>query len=141
MAPHDIRVREFGSGLTRLDKARNLGVKFTVAPSLSVVDGIEAVRSTLGKVWIDSKSCAVLVRCLENYRQQYDSKRKVYRSSPLHDWSSHSADAMRYLCISLSRMRDGLSAEDLDRRYAEAVYGIQTDLPPIFRDDYGGRGW
>lgn len=49
IAPHDIKVQEFGSGLTRIEKARQLGIRFTIAPDLSIEDGIEAVRSTLNK--------------------------------------------------------------------------------------------
>jgi phage terminase large subunit len=135
IAPHDIKVKEFGSGMTRWEKARQLGITFTIAPNLSIEDGIESVRSTLGKVWIDDKQASLLIKSLENYRQEYDHKRKVYKDYPLHDWSSHWADAMRYLCISLPKTRDGLTPEELDRRYQEAVYGTNSTLPAIFRDD------
>jgi phage terminase large subunit len=135
IAPHDIKVKEFGSGMTRIEKAKQLGITFTVAPDVSIEDGIESVRSTLSKVWIDEKSCAPLIKALENYRQEYDIKRKVYKSHPLHDWSSHWADAMRYLAISLPKTRDGASAEELDKRYQEAVLGNNAGLPGIFRDD------
>lgn len=134
IAPHDIRVKEFGSGITRIDKARQLGINFTIAPDVSIADGIEAVRSALGgKIFIDEVRCAKLLKALENYRQEYDAKRKVYRDHPLHDWSSNFADAMRYLCISLPKTRDGLSPEDLEKRYNEAVYGDSNDLPHVFR--------
>jgi len=135
IAPHDIRVQEFGSGVTRLEKARQLGVKFTVADDISLVDGIESVRSNLSKIWIDEKNCAPLIKSIENYRQEFDAKRKVYKSHPLHDWSSHFADAMRYLCISLPKMRDSLSAQELDKRYQEAMLGPNAHLPAVFRDD------
>lgn len=133
-APHDIQVREFSSGITRLEKARQLGIRFTVADNISIVDGIEAVRSTLPKVWIDS-SCISLIKALENYRQEYDSKRKVYKSHPLHDSHSHFADAMRYLCISLYKTRDDISAQDLEKQYQEAVYGSTSNIPSFFRGD------
>lgn len=135
VAPHDIRVREFGTGMTRWEKARQLGVTFTMAPNISIEDGIEAVRSTLPKVWIDEVRCKGLIKALDNYRQEYDSKRRVYKSQPLHDINSHFADAMRYLCVSLPRTRDGLTPEELDARYQEAMYGNQGSLPSVFRDD------
>lgn len=135
IAPHDIKVREFGSGMSRIEKAKQLGITFTVAPNVSIVDGIESVRSGLGKVWIDEVSCSPLLKALENYRQEYDQKHRVYKSQPLHDWSSHWADAMRYLCISLPKTRDGLSAEDLDRRYQEAMLGSNAGMPSVFRND------
>lgn len=134
MAPHDIAVREFGSGMTRLEKAKQLGISFTVTPNLSIEDGIEAVRSTLSKVWIDEVKCAPLIKSLENYRQEFDNKKKIYMPRPLHNWASHFADSMRYLCVSLSKTKDGLSAEDLDKRYNEAMYGNQHNFPRMFRD-------
>lgn len=135
IAPHDIKVREFTSGIARIDKARQLGINFTIASNIPIPDGIEAVRSAFSKIWIDERSCGTLIKALENYRQEYDSKRRVYKGHPLHDWSSHMCDAMRYLCISLPKTRDGLSAEELDKRYQEAVYGDTMGLPRIFRDD------
>ena len=135
IAPHDIRVREFTSGLTRLEKARQLGVKFTIADDVSIVDGIEAVRSIFSKTWIDETNCAGLIKSLENYRQEYDIKRKVYNSQPLHSWASHAADAMRYLAVSLPKTKDSLTPQDLDRLKEEAIYGTNSHMPSIFRDD------
>lgn len=135
MAPHDIKVMEFGSGLTRIEKARQLGISFTICPNVPIQDGIEAVRSNLPKMWIDERNCSTLIKALENYRQEYDIRRKVYKSQPLHDWSSHYADAMRYLCISLSKTAPGTTAEDLERRYRQAVYGSNSNMLSVFRDD------
>jgi phage terminase large subunit len=134
IGPHDIKVKEWGSGMTRIEKAKQLGILFTVAPDLSVEDGIESVRSALSKIWIDEKLCAPLLKSLENYRQEYDVKRKTYKSNPLHDWASHWADALRYLCISLPKTRDGLSAEELDKRYRQAMYGEES-MPGFFKDE------
>jgi hypothetical protein len=134
IAPHDIRVTEFGTGMSRIERARQLGISFTVAPDLSIQDGIESVRSSLARIWID-ESCTALLKALENYRQEYDSKKKIYKSHPLHDWASHYADCLRYLCISLPKTRDGASPAELERRYQEALYGTSASMPAIFRDD------
>lgn len=139
IAPHDIRVKEWGSGTTRLEKARQLGIKFTLANDCEIPDGIEACRSVFSKLWVDEKQAANLLKALENYRQEYDSKRKVYRPRPLHDWSSHFADAFRYMAVSLPKTRDSLSAEELEKRYQSAMYGNEASLPPMFQDNpYGG---
>ncbi len=146
-APHDIGVSEFSSGQTRLQKALDLGLKFEVIctkegkkisalPNVSVMDGIESVRSAFAKIWIDENNCGQLIKALENYRQEYDVKKKVYNTQPLHNWASHAADAMRYLCLSLPKTRDGHSTpEELDRRYRESVYGDNSNLPRMFRDE------
>ena len=133
IAPHDIRVREFGSGITRLEKAARLGINFIVCDNLPILDGIEAARSSFGKIWVDEEACKDLIRALENYHQEFDSARKVYKEKPLHDWSSNYSDAFRYLCISLPKMYDDVSPEELDKRYREAVYGEQSNMAPIFR--------
>lgn len=133
IGPHDIKVQEWGSGLTRIEKAKQLGITFTVAPDLSIEDGIEAVRSATSKLWIDEVGCGKLIKAMESYRQEFDAKKKVYKPHPLHDWSSHACDALRYLCISLPKTRDGLSAEELDKRFNEVRYGNQ--LPGFFNDN------
>ena len=137
IAPHDIQVRDFSSGgLSRFDKASQLGFRFTLAPNLSIIDGIESVRTTLPRIYIDNTKCKLLVAALRNYRKEYDSARKVYKNQPLHDHNSHIADSLRYLCTSLPKTKDGLSAAELDRRYEEARYGTSnSNMPNIFRDD------
>jgi len=140
IAPHDIAVREWGSGMTRIEKAKELGIKFATAGQIEISDGIEAVRSLFSKLWIDENKCKLLVKALENYRQEFDSKKKVYKSHPLHDWSSHWADAMRYLAVSLPKTRDSLSKEELEKRYQKAMYGNSGNLPPMFREENYIRG-
>lgn len=125
IGPHDLRVREFTSGIARVDKARQLGINFTIADNLSIEDGIEAVRTALPKMYIDEERCGVLIKALENYRQEYDQKKKVYKSQPLHDQFSHMCDAARYLAISLPKMRDGMTVEDIKKLRAQA-YGDNT---------------
>ena len=131
--PHDIAVQELGSGITRVEKLKQLGIKATIAPNIGIMDGIEAVRSAFAKIWIDEKNCKDLIKALENYRQEYDPKKRIYSSQPLHNWSSHYADSLRYLCVALPKTRDyGDSAADLEKRYTETVYGNQ--LPRMFQD-------
>lgn len=136
IAPHDIKVREFGTGLSRLEKASQLGIEFIIAPDLSIEDGIEAVRSSLTKIWIDETACKQFIKAVENYRQEFDPKRKVYKSYPLHDWSSHWADSLRYLCITLPQTKDGMTAEDLDELYRKSRAGYQGNMPNFFKDNH-----
>lgn len=135
IAPHDIEVKEFGTGMTRLEKARQLGIKFTVAPRLSISDGIEAVRTVLSRTWIDDTYCVKLIKSLENYRQEFDPKAKIYKSNPLHDWTSHFCDSVRYMCVSLNKVKEGMTPEKLDKMYEEAVMGKNANMPSVFRDD------
>ncbi len=98
-APHDIEVRELGTGRSRLETAAGLGIDFHVVPRLGIDDGIEATRSFLSRCYFDKSRCERGLNCLWSYHKDYDEKLKVFRSQPCHDWSSHGADAFRYLAV------------------------------------------
>lgn len=99
-APHDIEVRELGTGKSRREAALSLGIKFEVAPNLPIQDGIEAARRILPKCWFDANKCAKGVEALKQYRREWNEKLGVFRGNPLHDWTSHAADAFRYFAVS-----------------------------------------
>jgi len=98
-APHDIQVRELGSGKSRLETARKLGINFRVVPKLTIEDGIHAVRAILPKCYFNKTNCKTGLQALRRYRKEFDEKKGVYKPHPLHDWSSHYADAFRYFAI------------------------------------------
>lgn len=135
-APHDIKVREWGGGaVTRYEKARQLGLEFTLIDQVGVIDGIENVWTHFNKLWIDAEKCRSLINALENYRKEWDEIKQMYLPKPIKSWANHYADAMRYLCMSLHKTKRGMSSEDFDRQKAQALYGNQADLPRFFRDD------
>ena len=101
-APHDIKARELSSGKARIDTARTMGINFTVAPDVPVLDGIECARNMFAKVWIDGERCRDGLNALKNYRKAWNEDRKTYDSKPYHDWSSNAADAWRILAVSLN---------------------------------------
>ncbi len=96
--PHDIQVRELGSGKSRWEVARSLGLTFSVVKQMEVADGINAARMTIPRMWFDKVKTAQGLDALRQYREKIDEKRQV-SMGPLHDWSSHAADAFRYLCV------------------------------------------
>lgn len=99
IAPHDIQARELGTGKSRLEVSQELGIMFEVAPRLEVDHGIESVRNALPYCWFDREKCKLGIDALRQYRKQWDEKNQVFKSKPLHDWCSHSADAFRYGCV------------------------------------------
>jgi hypothetical protein len=101
--PHDLRVKELGSGLSRVDVLRGFGLSPTVLPAASVDDGISQARFVLRKSWFDAERCGTGLKLLRQYRSAWDDKRQVLKPVPLHDFTSHCADAFRYLCIGLGR--------------------------------------
>jgi phage terminase large subunit len=100
-APHDIEVRELSSGVSRKKAAKDMGIKFTVCKRHEVVDGIEAVRSLLSRCYFNRKLCQRGIDAMCAYRKEWDDKRKCFKDSPLHDWSSNSADGFRILAMGL----------------------------------------
>lgn len=99
-APHDIQVRELGTGKSRMEVARSLGIVFDLAPNISIEDGINAVRMMLPKCWFDACKTNALLEALRLYQEKRDAKRNI-SSGPLHDWTSHAADCMRYMAVSI----------------------------------------
>jgi len=108
IAPHDIRVRELGTGKSRFDIAQSLGVYFDIAPNLSIADGIQATRSMLPKMVFDESNCSVLIEAIRQYRTEYNEKTRVYKSTPLHDWTSDYCDSLRYAAITDMTTPDSL---------------------------------
>ena len=99
--PHDARVQELGSGKTRVETLTALGIRPRVLSAHRVEDGIHAVRQLLPRCWFDAEACARGIEALRNYRSEWDDRRQAFRERPLHDWSSHAADAFRYLAMGL----------------------------------------
>lgn len=98
-APHDISVRELGTGKSRLETAASLGLNFLVTPSIPVEDGIAAARLLLGKCWFDTTKCAVGLTSLRNYRKSFNTRLNEFTGTPIHDVYSHGADAFRGLAV------------------------------------------
>ena len=97
--PHDARVRELGTGKTRVETLQALGRNPALVPAHKVMDGINAVRLMLPKVWVDRDKCRDGLEALRQYRAEFDEKARTFKDAPRHDWTSHSADAFRYLAM------------------------------------------
>lgn len=102
IAPHDIMVHEYTSGMSRQSAARKMGINFIPAQKVDIISGIDAVRNILNRCWFDEKKCSQGIKCLENYKKEWDDKHACWRSNPLHNWASHGADAFRTLVTGLN---------------------------------------
>jgi hypothetical protein len=112
--PHDAAVRDYGSGLSRVEIARNMRFDFTVLPKLGLKEGVDAVRNLIGRSWFDEVKCEKGVRALENYRREWNESMGCFRDHPRHDSASHASDSFRYLAISLKKAK---TREDDARDY------------------------
>jgi len=105
IAPHDIRVRELGTGTSRYEVAASNGVRFTICRNLPLMDGIDATRTLLKRCWFNSNSAGVrmLFNHLQLYRAEINQKTGVLATRPLHDHTSHAADAMRMYAVEMGQ--------------------------------------
>lgn len=97
--PHDVQVREMGTGKSRKEVLEALGVSVTVCPNLPLQDGIQAARNLIRLCYFDKDKCKEGLEALRMYRRDWDDKRQEFRLNPLHDWTSHYADAFRYFAV------------------------------------------
>lgn len=97
--PHDAKIREWGSGKTRIETMASMGLQPDLVPLSTIADGVNAVRRTL-PLCVFHPRCEDGVTALEQYRREWDDDKKAFRASAVHDWTSHPADAFRYLSMS-----------------------------------------
>jgi hypothetical protein len=123
-APHDIMQRDVGTAKTRIDTAREVGLRFQPVQKSDIDDGIEAVRQLLPRTWIDAKNCRRGINCLKGYRKEWDERLKVYRNKPRHDEYSHGADAFRTLAMAEIKRKEKQKTREEDKRRAISDYDI-----------------
>lgn len=130
--PHDMMVNEWaGPRFSRKFKAEQMGLKnVIIVPKVSHEDGIEWVRSKFPDIYIDEKRCSQLIKCLENYRYELNVERKEYSRLPVHNWASHGASAMKYLCLGIPQAGTETTPEQLKERY-NRVMGKQYEQPSV----------
>lgn len=113
--PHDGghgNIRDIDS--TTLDgQAKKLGIRplRILERDKSVQQGINAVRAMLALCEFNTEPLPFAdetveqartrmdraINALRQYRREWDEKLQKFKDAPLHDWSSHTADAFRYL--------------------------------------------
>lgn len=120
--PHDVEVREMGTGISRKESLLKLGLRpMKVGKKLDVIDGINAVRKLFSKFYFDESNCERLVKALGNYRKEYDKRREVFKDRPRHDEHSHFADPVRLLA---QEWREGIKEyESSDGGVVSTPYG------------------
>lgn len=136
--PHDGghgNIRDVG-GQTLEETAKGLGLRpLRVLPRDQTVDhGINAVRQMLPLCEFNAtplpfadetpdRAAQRMQRALDalrQYRREWDERLQKFKDAPLHDWTSHTADALRYL----ARGKRPLAQERRTSGQAAAVYSV-----------------
>ena len=100
--PHDAKAETFAAkGKSIIEQlAAVWGIsKMAIVPGLSKQDGIQATRKLLGRAYFDELRCEEGIEAVRQYQREWDDNKKMFKDNPLHDWTSHAADALRYLAI------------------------------------------
>jgi len=142
--PHDATVRELGTGKSRLEVLYQMGLRARVVQRHSIDDGISCVRLLLPKCWFHESSTAKGLEPLRQYRKEFDFKLDTPKLRPLHDWTSHPADAFRSLAMGLNlsvgigqrRPASANGREYFDDLAPEIDHG--RDYPSMAENDNGG---
>lgn len=68
-----------------------------VAPRTKIQDGINAVRGRFSRFYFNEDSPDVRegLKMLSLYHRKWDDRRQAFMKDPVHDWTSHCADAIR----------------------------------------------
>mgnify|MGYP003132138438 CR=1 FL=1 len=124
-APHDIKVREMSTGQTRKQAAEKVGIKFTDIPKLSIEAGIEATRLMFPRLWITTEYGGEdFLEAVRQHRYAWDEVNQVYKKNPLHDWTSHASDCLKYTAV----IEKKFTNENVDHKpYNQAPYKSQSE--------------
>lgn len=107
--PHDARAKRLGTRLTIAEQCvERLGHGMVeIGPEVDLADGIAAVRWLLQRDIRFHQRCSAIaspkdcdgVEAIRAYHRHWDDERKCFSETPVHDWSSHTADSFRYLAV------------------------------------------
>jgi hypothetical protein len=99
--PHDATAKhEAAAGRSIELQLRELQLRpLTVLQRNEPLDGINQARTFFSRCWFDAVKCERLLDCLAFYHAKRDQKGNDDTRQPEHDWSSHAADAFRYLAV------------------------------------------
>ena len=125
--PHDARAKTLSSGGKSIIEQLSAKIpleSMKIVPNLSIQDGIQASRMALLRTWFDGEKCMEGIECLRQYQREYDEDKKVFRDRPRHDWTSHSADAFKYLSIAWREEEKVASKDDS----IKGLFVGQTDV-------------
>ncbi len=136
LLPHDAAVHELSNNTSRLATLRSLGINGRVLPRHSLHDGINAARLLIARCWFDRLKCNRGIEALRLYRREFDDKRKAFNETPVHDWTSHPADAFRYLAAGLREEVTQAPQRIADANYDPYRSPVEQRARQTHADDY-----
>lgn len=120
--PHDARAKSLQTGRSTIEQYLARGYPARIVPNLKVQHGIDAARLVLPNCWFNYENCYDGIEALRAYRRSFNEVTKSFSDHPVHDWSSHGADAFRYFAL--------VAKNDLPQTDEQAQRASQPRLPP-----------
>jgi hypothetical protein len=133
--PHDARAKNLQTGQSIVEMTLKRGYKPRIVPDHKLRDGIASTRRILPFIQWHQPLTSGAVEAMKSYRREWDDKVGCYRDRPVHDWSSHTADCIRYLCVVYANMSPSESKSRIilpDSYTKEANYAF--NLEQLFTD-------
>lgn len=98
--PHDATSQSLQTGESVQEFAEGLGIKPVITVerpknTAAVIAGINQGRRVFNRCFFDENKCEAGLAALSAYRSGYDKKKRKMGTRPIHDWTSHAADAFR----------------------------------------------
>jgi len=118
--PHDAKAKRLGMRRTIQEQCMTHLKSVQLVQMHSLADGIAAARSFFATSWFDELKCAPLLRALKHYRYKIVDDEGSLSKVPVHDWTSHGADAWRYVAMCANAPQPS-SAESFIAKLREAV--------------------
>ena len=97
--PHDARAKNLQTGRSIVEQTIKRGYRPRIVPDHKLRDGIAATRKILPYCYWNQSLCSNAIEAMKSYHREWDEKLGCFRDRPAHDWSSHIADAHRYLGV------------------------------------------
>lgn len=139
-APHDIKATEQGTGKTKLETAKKLGIKFEVVQNIGLDNGINAGRLMFARLWVDEDNCNYWIDAISQYHQEWDESRGMFTEKPHHDWTSHPADVHRYASVVEDKMSNEKPKFDTPKQsIPESRYEGTIPIRPVSEDISDGE--
>jgi phage terminase large subunit len=114
--PHDAKARSLQTGRSIVEQMITLGVRPHLVPSISLQNGIQAVRALLEQCYVDTSTCSEGLDLLRLYQRVYDTKSQSFAESPRHDYTSHAADGFRYAALVAHRSPSTVESSETVRQ-------------------------
>lgn len=96
--PHD-SVKTGASVITSMaeEYKKYFGRSVKVLKRANIQDGIQAVKNNFGNMYFNPAVCEQGLLALQEYAPKQTGDKTAYTSTPVHNWASHPADALRYM--------------------------------------------